>query len=194
MKRPEGVNVTTVESPAVTSLPFQPYIKLDADRVKYSMGVAVDPRIAFKDTGKNLFFDAMGQKLFSTIARDDMLRTAMDLVNKLHWLHQHGELEVINHPVPLEPPMWEHDCDDCLFLGTHHQHDLYYCQGVNGRRTRFPTLVARYGSNGPQYKSGVPLLKHDDNLWAAAVLAEAQGHVNLLGGQSYMLLIDNKVV
>lgn len=185
-----GVRVVTLTESAVESLPFQPYIKLDAHRMENKMGVAVDPRIAFKETGKNLFFDAMGENLFSCIAPRDMFRIAMDLAKKLHWIHQRGELEVVNHPYPLEAPMWEHDCGDCIFLGTHHQHDLYYCQG----HARFPTLVARYGSDGPQYKSGVPLLKHDDNLWAAAVLAEVQGHVNLLGKQPYMLLIDDKVV
>ena len=189
-----GVSVTLVENAYVESLPFQPYLKLDVQRATYKMGVTVDPRIAFKETGKQIFLDAMGKQLFSCIARGDMIRMAMELSKKLHWIHQHGELEVINHPHPLTAPMWQHDCDDCTFLGTHHQHDLYFCQGVDSRRARFPTLIARYGSDGPQYRSGAPLLKHDDSIWAAAVLAEAQGYVHLLGGQPHMLLIDDKVV
>jgi len=67
------------------------------------------------------------------------------------------------------PPMWEHDCDDCIFLGPatadHHtpvkedqvsEHgkttvDLYYCP----TERPFPTVIARYGSQPHEYKSGL---------------------------------------
>lgn len=40
-----------------------------------------------------------------------------------------------------------HDCDRCRFLGHEKEHDLYLCPGVN------PTVIARYGSDGPNYLS-----------------------------------------
>jgi len=48
-----------------------------------------------------------------------------------------------------DEPLFTHDCDSCQFLGTHKGlHDLYYCPGE-------PTVVARYGNDGPDYKSGL---------------------------------------
>lgn len=50
-------------------------------------------------------------------------------------------------------PIYTHDCDCCKFLG-HYEYDettydLYYCN-QNGN----PTLIARHGSEGPEYISG----------------------------------------
>lgn len=45
---------------------------------------------------------------------------------------------------------YKHDCDICQFLGTHEEYDLYYCwQGGD------PTVVCRYGDDGPEYESGM---------------------------------------
>lgn len=45
-------------------------------------------------------------------------------------------------------PVFVHDSDCCTFLGHEVGHDLYYCP-QNG----LPTLIARYGSIGPDYNS-----------------------------------------
>lgn len=56
--------------------------------------------------------------------------------------------------MPVSTPRYEHDCDRCVYLGQHQEHDLYYCeQDAAGR-----TLVARYGSDGSDYySSGIAL-------------------------------------
>lgn len=45
-------------------------------------------------------------------------------------------------------PRYVHDCTSCIFLGEHGGYDLYYCPGE-------PTIVCRYGSDGPEYTSGL---------------------------------------
>jgi hypothetical protein len=55
-----------------------------------------------------------------------------------------------------EGPRYGHDCRRCIHLGgTEFEgtwYDLYACdQGV-----RVPTFIARYGSEGPAYTSGLP--------------------------------------
>ena len=52
-------------------------------------------------------------------------------------------------------PRHEHDCSGCTYLGHHDdqtgQYDLYFCtQGGN-----IPTVIARFGSDGPDYQSGL---------------------------------------
>lgn len=44
-------------------------------------------------------------------------------------------------------PQHLHDCEECVFLGTHENYDLYYCSAN-------PTVIARYGSEG-DYISGL---------------------------------------
>jgi hypothetical protein len=44
-----------------------------------------------------------------------------------------------------------HDCENCLFVGQFQEYDLYFCdQGGFS-----PTVIARYGSDGPEYTSGI---------------------------------------
>jgi hypothetical protein len=43
-----------------------------------------------------------------------------------------------------------HDCDNCEFLGQFNEYDLYYCEDAFE-----PTVVARYGDDGPEYTSGI---------------------------------------
>jgi hypothetical protein len=49
----------------------------------------------------------------------------------------------------LNPPLWQHDCQKCVLLGTVSFHDLYYCPGILGG-----SVIARYGNDGPEYRSG----------------------------------------
>lgn len=44
-------------------------------------------------------------------------------------------------------PRHQHDCEECVFLGTHERYDLYYCKAN-------PTVIARYGTEG-DYLSGL---------------------------------------
>ncbi len=52
-------------------------------------------------------------------------------------------------------PKWEHDCEDCKFLGNFngglHQYDLYWCSGPNNMNGT--SVIGRFGSNGPEYSS-----------------------------------------
>lgn len=45
---------------------------------------------------------------------------------------------------------YKHDCETCKFLGHYNEYDLYYCS-----QTGLPTVIARYGDDGPEYTSGM---------------------------------------
>ena len=45
---------------------------------------------------------------------------------------------------------YEHDCDNCVFLGRWKEFDLYYCPDAEGNNDNF---IARYGTDG-SYLSG----------------------------------------
>ncbi len=50
-------------------------------------------------------------------------------------------------------PVHTHDCDECCYLGSidlKEVYDLYFCS-----EAFIPTVIARYGSNGPDYTSGM---------------------------------------
>lgn len=54
--------------------------------------------------------------------------------------------------MPDEQPQWANDHEDhCLFLGRYKQYDLYYAAEEIGG----PTVVARFGNDGPEYSSGM---------------------------------------
>lgn len=87
----------------------------------------------------------------------------------------------------METPQHTHDCDTCLFLGRCQNLDLYVCVGILDH-----TVIARYGSDGPQYTSApVCMLErmHDPQystaagsraarvLTLAAVRAAERGHL-----------------
>jgi len=44
-------------------------------------------------------------------------------------------------------PRFDHDCDACQFLGQWHDYDLWWCPAPTN------TVIARYGSKGPNYAS-----------------------------------------
>ena len=46
----------------------------------------------------------------------------------------------------MEKPIHEHDCDECIYLGTVDSRDLYVCRGA--------TVVSRWGEYGA-YSSGL---------------------------------------
>ena len=45
-------------------------------------------------------------------------------------------------------PKHKHDCEDCILLGVDGVHDFYFCKNCDGG-----TLISRYGSGGPDYRS-----------------------------------------
>lgn len=70
-----------------------------------------------------------------------------------------------------EDPQFTHDCDQCTFLGRHKEFDLYHClQGG-----KMPTVLARWSSNGPDYKSGLPFIVRDPDMAEAWRRADARG-------------------
>lgn len=55
-------------------------------------------------------------------------------------------------------PLYEHDCDRCVFLGIERKADLYFCD----QRGLFPTVIARFedaSTGSGSYLSGIPLAK-----------------------------------
>ena len=70
----------------------------------------------------------------------------------------------MNEETVLPDPIYKHDCDVCIYLGIYQlvlDYDLYLCQASK-------TVIARWGSEGYQYDSGLALITHD---FATAVAA-----------------------
>jgi hypothetical protein len=44
-------------------------------------------------------------------------------------------------------PKYQHDCDQCKFLGQFYGFDVYTCVGSD------PSIIARFSSDGPDYYS-----------------------------------------
>jgi hypothetical protein len=51
-----------------------------------------------------------------------------------------------------ETPRYQHDCDDCVFLGCDASFDLYWHPSGN---PEMRTVIARFGNEGPEYHSGM---------------------------------------
>jgi hypothetical protein len=67
--------------------------------------------------------------------------------------------------------MYKHDCDACKYLGSTDEVDMYFCeQGGN-----MPTVIARYGSLGHQYTSGLVAADYSPWLKEAKTRAIAEG-------------------
>ena len=65
---------------------------------------------------------------------------------------------------------YEHDCDRCIALGEHEEADLYFCEQAGD-----PTIIARYGSDGPDYTSGLIFANSDKHLKVAKERAKQRG-------------------
>lgn len=56
-------------------------------------------------------------------------------------------------------PRFKHDCESCVPLGEYTDSegsfDLYYC----GQGGWMPTVIARFGDDGPDYLSGLGMTK-----------------------------------
>ena len=64
-----------------------------------------------------------------------------------------------------DKPLFIHDCDRCIFLGTYKNEDLYFCVAGN---MGLDTVIARYGNKGYEYTSGLSFAD------SVPVLAEAK--------------------
>ena len=69
-------------------------------------------------------------------------------------------------------PRFTHDCARCVTLGEFNGHDLYFCQQ---RSLGIPTVLARYGNQGPEYYSGILSAAHEPRLGEALVRAGERG-------------------
>ena len=61
-------------------------------------------------------------------------------------------------------PIYKHDCDFCIYLGSYQlylDYDLYLCEASK-------TLIVRWGSEDHQYDSGLALITHDSVIAVAA--------------------------
>ena len=61
-------------------------------------------------------------------------------------------------------PIYKHDCDVCIFLGSfqlYQGYDLYLCKASK-------TIVARWGSKGHQYDSGLAIIPYNITIAVAA--------------------------
>lgn len=72
---------------------------------------------------------------------------------------------------PTAKPQHVHDCPHCTPLGPLNSFDLYHCdQGGNN-----PTVIARWGSEGAQYSSGMGFAGYVPELTEAKRRAVAMG-------------------
>ena len=70
----------------------------------------------------------------------------------------------MNEKTAIPDPIYKHDCDVCIYLGSYQlyvDYDLYVCKAGK-------TLVARWGSEGNQYDSGLALIPHNFAISVAA--------------------------
>ncbi len=70
---------------------------------------------------------------------------------------------------------FDHDHNSCCtFLGHFNNHDLYFCpQDI----FKIPTLIARYGNKGEEYKSGLEFKDTDSEIKEAYNRAKIAGFI-----------------
>jgi len=70
----------------------------------------------------------------------------------------------MNEKTAIPDPIHKHDCDVCIYLGSYQlilDYDLYLCQASK-------TVIARWGSEGNQYDSGLALIPNYPAITVAA--------------------------
>lgn len=94
------------------------------------------------------------------------------------FFRNHAYANIKGHSVFVEFPFWPHDCEECHYLGREYyqtpegefvRFDLYYC------RRMVPTVMGRYGQEGPDYVSGMALADHHPALREARKRARDLG-------------------
>lgn len=71
-------------------------------------------------------------------------------------------------------PFFTHDCVHCVYLGSYDGNDLYYCD-AGGEQT----VIARYGNDPDENKSGIIFQSTDRHLTTAASRANLFGLAEL---------------
>ena len=80
-------------------------------------------------------------------------------------------------------PLYKHDCDNCKFLATLNNKDLYVC----ARQKKIDTVIARYSSEPGDYISGLEFAQSYEQgnfkgseyskiLYIALMLARLEGY------------------
>lgn len=74
-------------------------------------------------------------------------------------------------------PVYEHDCDECVFLGHYGGADLHFClqAGYFGPQQNTPTVLARFSSDPPNYTSGLAFAQTNVYLREAKKRAKRRG-------------------
>lgn len=75
-----------------------------------------------------------------------------------------------------ESPVFKHDCDSCVFLGSHKSSDLYFCNFADDEGF---TVIARHSSDPADYVSGVELAPFDSRIDMALTIASALGYASV---------------
>jgi hypothetical protein len=72
---------------------------------------------------------------------------------------------------PNNRTIYRHDCNRCRYLGAFRAHDLYYCTAQE-KHLGMPTVIARFGNDGPDYVSGLAIAPLDPILARALSIVE----------------------
>lgn len=70
-------------------------------------------------------------------------------------------------------PLYNHDCEACVFLGHQQMQDLYYCDQGGGQN--MSTVIARRSDRGEDYVSGLTAARQEPLLALAVVRAFRKG-------------------
>jgi hypothetical protein len=139
--------------------------------------VFVDPRLgiaegAHRDYEKGMK-SLLAEYVYTPITNSDVCGVGIGervarLMNDLYY----EEIVDISETPHLDMrPRFAHACEECVYLGSNADADLYYCKkGLLGK-----TLIARHSDSGPDYVSGTCFVECVPDLWAAGILAEARG-------------------
>lgn len=68
-------------------------------------------------------------------------------------------------------PLYKHDCNECVYLGSYKKVDLYFCNQWG----ELKTVIARYSDDGPDYTSGLELVSRNEYLAEAKRRAIEKG-------------------
>lgn len=95
-------------------------------------------------------------------------------MNQEHWVTlgkaTNKDKQVLPHGGIVPTPRFEHDCTECRYLGYTEKADLYWCpQGG------YPTVIARYSSDPPDYSSGLAFVGSIPDITEAAARARVKG-------------------
>lgn len=67
-------------------------------------------------------------------------------------------------------PLYLHDCDKCIFLGSYQDYDLYFCKPAIG-----PTVIARYQGSEVSLQLGERAAVQQDHPLAEALRRAVNG-------------------